>query len=57
MVIRVIVQQLCQLIRSLENPVQIVADPVPENTNSIKLLERNKFILDQTTGLYKLEIK
>ena len=53
----VIIQQLCQLIRSLENPVQIIADPVPDNADSIKLLERNKFILDPITGLYKLEIK
>ncbi len=51
-----IVQQLCQLIISLEEPVQIVADSVPENTDSIKLLERNGFILDMATGLYKLEI-
>lgn len=53
----VIVQQLCQLISSLENPIQFVADPVPENTDSIKLLKRNGFILDLTTGLYKLAIK
>ena len=53
----VIVQRLCQLISSLENPVQFVADPVPENADSIKLLERNGFILDPTTGLYKFEIK
>ncbi len=52
-----IVQQLCQLIISLENPVQIIADPVPENTDSIILLERNGFIFDSETGLYKLEIK
>lgn len=50
-----IVQQLCQLIISLEEPVQIIADPVPENTDSIKLLERNGFTLDMATGLYKLE--
>jgi RimJ/RimL family protein N-acetyltransferase len=51
----VIVQQLCKLIRELETPVQIVADPVPENTDSTRLLERNGFVLDAKTGLYKLE--
>lgn len=49
----VIVQQLCHLIGVIEHPVQIMADPVPENTNSIKLLERNGFTLDERTGLYK----
>ncbi len=52
----VIVQLLCQLIVSIEKPVQIIADPVAENADSIKLLERNGFILDKATGLYKLEI-
>ncbi|KAB1439486.1 GNAT family N-acetyltransferase [Candidatus Galacturonibacter soehngenii] len=52
-----IIQKLCQLINSLEKPVQIVADPVPENIVSIKLLERNGFILEPTSGLYKLKIK
>lgn len=53
----VIVQQLCKLITSLESVVQIVADPVPENIDSTKLLEKNGFILDLTTGLYKLKLK
>ncbi|WRS28418.1 GNAT family N-acetyltransferase [Oscillospiraceae bacterium MB08-C2-2] len=53
----VIVQQLCLLICTQENPVQIVADPVPENIDSIKLLERNGFTLDPTTGLYKMRIQ
>lgn len=53
----VIVQQLCRLICIQENPVQIIADPVPENSDSIKLLERNGFTLDPTTGLYKMNIK
>ena len=53
----VIVQKLCKLISSLEKPVQFIADPVPENTDSIKLLERNGFFLDAATGLYKLTIK
>lgn len=53
----VIVQELCRLISKLEEPVQFVADPVPQNTDSIKLLERNGFTLDSTTGLYKLETK
>lgn len=50
----VIVQELCRLISKLEKPVQFVADPVPQNTDSIKLLERNEFTLDSTTGLYVL---
>ena len=49
----VIVQQLFQLISSLESPTQFVADPVPENTDSIRLLVKNGFLLDTTTGLYK----
>lgn len=53
----VIIQQLCDLIRTLENPVQIIADPVPENIDSIKLLERNGFTLDSITGLYKIKTK
>lgn len=53
----VIIQKLCQLISSNENPVQFVADPVPENADSIKLLEKNGFTLDQTTGLYKIAVK
>lgn len=53
----VIVQQLCRLIFKQENPVQIIADPVPENIDSIKLLERNGFTLDPTSGLYKMKIK
>ncbi|WP_085833781.1 GNAT family N-acetyltransferase [Clostridium merdae] len=52
----IIVQQLCQLICTLERPVQIVADPVPENFDSIKLLKRNGFVLDSATGLYKLPL-
>ncbi len=50
----VILQQLCRFISSLENPIQIVADPVPENADSIKLLERNGFIFDPISGLFKL---
>ena len=38
----------------LENPVQIIADPVKENVKSIRLLEKKGFILDEATGLYKL---
>lgn len=53
----VIIQELCQLISSREKPTQIVADPVPENIVSIKLLEKNGFMLDPTSGLYKLKIK
>lgn len=53
----VIIQNLCQLIRAQENPVQFVADPVPENTDSIKLLEKNGFVLDKITGLYKKSSK
>jgi RimJ/RimL family protein N-acetyltransferase len=53
----VIVKQLCGLIRYRENPVQFVADPVPENTDSIRLLERNGFVIDDKTGLYKLDAR
>jgi RimJ/RimL family protein N-acetyltransferase len=53
----VIVRQLCGLISELESPVQFVADPVPENTGSIRLLERNGFVLDTKTGLYKLDAR
>lgn len=53
----VIIQKLCQIISSKENPTQIFAAPVPENVKSIKLLERNGFIFDPSTGLYKLKIK
>ncbi|MBF4695256.1 GNAT family N-acetyltransferase [Fusibacter ferrireducens] len=51
----VIVQQLCRLVCTLEDPVQIIADPVPENIDSIKLLEKNGFTLDPITGLYKIK--
>lgn len=52
----VIVQQLCHHICTLERPVQIIADPVPENVDSIRLLERNGFVLESATGLYKLPL-
>lgn len=51
-----IIQKLCQLICTHESPVQILADPVPENVDSIRLLERNGFTLDPATGLYKHRI-
>ena len=50
-----IIQQLCSLISSIENPVQFIADPVPENADSIRLLERNGFTIDTKTGLYQLK--
>lgn len=53
----VIIQKLCQLISTREKALRFVADPVPENTDSIKLLGRNGFALDLTTGLYRLDIK
>ena len=53
----VIIQQLCRLICTLETPVQIIADPDPENIASIRSLEKNGFALDPTTGLYKMKIK
>lgn len=52
----VIIEQLCQVIKAQEKVIQYVADPVTENANSIRLLERNGFILDLKTGLYKLDI-
>ena len=52
----VIIQKLNELIILKENPKQIIADPVKENLISIKLLERNGFILDVVTGLYKLAV-
>lgn len=52
-----IIQFLCRQISSQENPVQFVADPVPENFDSIKLLEKNGFTLDEATGLYKMSVE
>ena len=52
----VIIQKLIELIAQKEDPVQIIADPVKENIKSIKLLEKNGFALDNTTGLYKLRL-
>jgi len=48
-----IIQKLCQHIIAFEKSVQLIADPVPENTNSIRLLIKNGFSLDANTGLYK----
>lgn len=50
----IIIQNLYRLIIEQEKVIQIIADPVPQNTDSIKLLERNGFVQDLTTGLYKL---
>lgn len=52
-----IVGQLCSLIRSLELPVQMIADPLTENTASIRLLEGQGFLLDPLSGLYKLAVR
>lgn len=49
----VILRLLCGYIGARENPAQFVADPVPENADSIRLLLRNGFTLDPATGLYK----
>lgn len=53
----VIIQKLKQLIIALEQPKQLIADPVPENVDSIQLLLKNGFALDSPTGLYKLAIE
>jgi len=53
---RVIIQKLIELIIAKETPKQIIADPVKENLISIKLLERNGFVLDEVTGLYKFAV-
>lgn len=53
----VIIQKLCQLISSYESPIQFIADPAPENVDSIKLLEKNGFTLDSKTGLYKIAVE
>ncbi len=50
----IIIQELIQLILQKENPLQIIVDPVEENLKSIKLLEKNSFILDNTRGFYKI---
>ena len=50
----VIIQELIELILEIEDPIQIIADPVKENLKSIKLLEKNSFILDDITGLFKV---
>lgn len=50
----VIIQELIELILENEDPIQIIADPVKENLKSIKLLEKNSFILDDITGLFKV---
>ena len=52
----IIIQKLKELIITTESPKQIIADPVAENIVSIKLLEKNGFILDELTGLYKLAL-
>lgn len=49
----IIIQKLCSLVGEREAVKQFVADPVPENVDSIKLLEKNGFVLDSATGLYK----
>lgn len=53
----VIIQKLIGLIVQREDPIQIIADPVKENIKSIKLLEKNRFVLDSATGLYRLIIQ
>ena len=50
----VIIQELIELILEIEDPIQIIADPVKENVKSIKLLEKNGFIFDDVTSLYRL---
>jgi len=52
----VMIQLLMDLIKTKENPNQIFADPVKENTASIKLLEKNGFALDKATELYKISV-
>lgn len=53
----VLIQNLIKLIVQREDPIQIIADPVKDNIKSIKLLEKNGFVLDNATGLYKLKIE
>lgn len=48
-----IIMALCALIVSNHKPGFFVADPVPENEDSIRLLLKNGFTLDEATGMYK----
>jgi len=52
----VIIQKLIALITARENPKSIIADPVKENKDSIKLLEKNGFTFDETSGFHKIAI-
>lgn len=53
---KIIVQKLENLIISIENPIQIIADPVKENVISIGLLVKSGYFYDAETGLYKKKI-
>ena len=52
----VLLQALIRRIGTRENAVRLIADPVPENMQSIRLLTRNGFALDPATGLYGLPL-
>lgn len=44
---------LCGLIVERHSPAFFLADPVPENKDSIRLLLKCGFTLDEPTGMYK----
>lgn len=47
------IKKLQECIIKNGSPKYFVADPVPENKISIRLLEKNGYVLDTKTGLYK----
>jgi RimJ/RimL family protein N-acetyltransferase len=51
-VVRLVGQQVIKT----ESLVQLIADPVPENIKSIRVLEKNGYVFCAATGLYKLQI-
>jgi len=51
-VVKIVGQQVIKT----ESVVQLIADPVPENIKSIRVLAKNGYVFCAATGLYKLEI-
>ncbi|MNE18636.1 Aminoglycoside N(6')-acetyltransferase type 1 [compost metagenome] len=52
-----IINKINEVVINNEGPVQLIADPIQENIASIRVLEKNGYIHDTETGLYKLSIK
>ena len=51
-----IVKLIGQQVIKNGSAIQLIADPAPENIKSIRVLEKNGYVLCPATGLYKLAI-